>query len=1033
MISKGRARGVARVWLVAAWCAMAAFVTAAAPASAQERFGAVSGVVKDDSGAVLPGVTVTINNKGTGKTYTVVSGNDGAYRILDLEPGRYSVKFELQGFSPAEVADVNLLLGKTIQVDGALKVGGLTEAVSVKAEAPLIDTRGTTIAHNITAEEFDQMPKTRTFQGLALTSPSVNSGQIEGGFQVNGSSGAENSFTIDGVVTNSLVDGRSRQDAVYEYLQEVQVKTGGIGAEYGGALGGVISAVTKSGGNTFRGEGHYYYTGDRTSADPVKRLVLNPDDLVSVTYFQDQKQTFATHDVGGSIGGPIIKDKLFFFGSVAPRFIRNTNDYNFSSGTEHGSIDQKLDVGSYFGKVNYDATNRLHTAFSVLRTPTTQKGTLPAYNGYAPNTISSSLASNQANLTRGFEQPQTSYAGTVDFTLTPSSLLSVRAGLFDDNYKDTGIPLISSVSYDNSNLDVPFAVPDAIRGGAGFQNTPRTTVSAFDETKRGYINADYVQNLTFAGSHSFKGGFGWQRASNNVDQTYPGGGYVFIHWDTAFRSNATGITDRGQYGYYEVNDIGTRGKASSNLYSLYVQDQWQMNRLTLNLGIRTENETIPSFRTDLAPYAIKFGWGDKLAPRLGASYDVRGDGKLKVYGSWGRYFDWTKYELARGSFGGDIWKVHYRSLDTLDVFSISGTNMPGRNLWSPVDGSFRDRRVPNFNSVDPNLKPMSMDATNLGMEFQVAPSMVFTANYVHNNLRRTIEDMGVLVDGNEVYKYVNPGEGIATDMLSSGLTPDFATPKPKRQYDAMELTLTKRFSSGWFGSASYVYSRLYGNYAGLANTDEISTPTTGVSSATTQQQGGSIARPGSSATRNWDLDEVVWDSHGTLNVLGRLATDRPHVMKLYGAYNFHFGTQVGAFFYAGSGTPVSRQVQTDNGIGALVDGRGSMGRTPTLTQTDLLVSHELRLYKQQRLRFEANILNLFNQQTVRHIFDSLNRVNRDESGISLANTDLRNGYDYMALLAQTTDGVPFGIDPRYQMGDLFNPGTSARLSVRWSF
>lgn len=201
-----------RWWRAIALVLLAGAMALAAPAwtAAQERFSGLSGIVKDDSGAVLPGVTVTITNKETAKTYTVVTGGDGAYRILDLEPGRYSVKFELSGFSVAEVADVNLLLGKSLQVDTSLKVGGLTEAVQVTNEAPLIDIRGTTIAHNVTAEEMDRMPKARSFQTMAMASPSVNSGEIEGGFQVNGASGAENSFTIDGVVTNSLVDGRSR-------------------------------------------------------------------------------------------------------------------------------------------------------------------------------------------------------------------------------------------------------------------------------------------------------------------------------------------------------------------------------------------------------------------------------------------------------------------------------------------------------------------------------------------------------------------------------------------------------------------------------------------------------------------------------------------------------------------------------------------------------------------------------------------------------------------------------------------------------
>lgn len=1001
------------------------------PAAAQERFSGLTGTVTDASGAILPGATVNITNKQTGKVFTAVSGGDGVYRVLDLEPGRYSVRFELSGFTVSEVPDVNLLLGKTLTVDSRLRVGGIEEAVSVVAESPLIDTKSTTIAHNVTAEEFDRIPKGRTFQNLALSSPSVNAGEIEGGFQVNGASGAENAFTIDGVVTNSLVDGRSRQDAVFEYLQEVQVKTGGISAEYGGALGGVISAVTKSGGNTFHGEAHYYFSGDATSAAPVQRLVLNPADDVSVQYIRDAEQPNEIHDVGGSLGGPIVRDRLFFFGSWSPRYQRRSNVYRFAGG-ETDVIEQDRTFNSAFGKVNYDPTSRLRTSVSVLWTPTTSEGTLPAYNDFAPNGISSSLASNESQKTRGFESPQTSYAGTVDYTLTNTSLLSVRGGFFDDNYKDTGIPQFSSVTYQSSNIGLGYPVTPDLVGGVGYQNTPRVQFAQYDHTKRGYVNLDYVQAFSAAGSHSLKAGVGYQHTSNEVDNTYPGGGYVWVWWNQAFTSNATGLTDRGQYGYYEVNDIGTRGFAEADIWSLYVQDQWTLDRLTLNLGLRTEREVIPSFRTDLAEYAFRFGFADKLAPRVGASYDLRGDGRVKLYGSWGRYYDWTKYEVARGAFGGDVWRVHYRSLDTTDVFSLSGTNMPGRNLWSSEPGSFRDRRVPNFDSVDPDIKPMSQDTFNAGVEYQLRSDATLTVNYTHSDLNRTIEDLGVLENGNEVYKYVNPGEGIARQMVPSGLTAMFGTPRPKRQYDALELSLQKRFSSNWFASASYVYSRLYGNYAGLANSDEISTPTTNRSSATTQQQGGSIARPGSSANRAWDLDELVWDAHGNLNVLGRLATDRPHVVKLYGSYLLPTGTQVGAFLYGASGTPVSRTVSTLNGIPVFVDGRGSLGRTPVFSQTDLMVSHDLGLGGDNRLRLEANVLNVFNQKTGRHLFDSLNRPRRASAAIDLHTTDLAQGYDYNALIEASAEGQG-AYDPRFGLEDLFNPGTQARFSVKFLF
>jgi hypothetical protein len=151
-------------------------------------------------------------------------------------------------------------IGRTLELNTQLDVGELSEIVQVEGvAAPLVDMRGTLVAHNVTAEEFERIPKGRSFQSMAARAPSVNQGAIEGGLQVNGASGSENQFLVDGVATNSLLNGQARQDTVFEYLQEIQVRTVGIPAELGGALGGVISAVTRSGGNVFRGETHYYY------------------------------------------------------------------------------------------------------------------------------------------------------------------------------------------------------------------------------------------------------------------------------------------------------------------------------------------------------------------------------------------------------------------------------------------------------------------------------------------------------------------------------------------------------------------------------------------------------------------------------------------------------------------------------------------------------------------------------------------------------------------------------------------------------
>jgi carboxypeptidase family protein/TonB-dependent receptor-like protein len=1003
-------------------------------ASAQERFGTLRGTVEDQQGAAVPGVTVTITNTVTGEVRTYVTDGSGQYVAPDLNPGRYTVAFELSGFARVERTDISVALGRSFQLDAQMQVGALTETVQVLAESsPLVDTRDTLIAHNVTAEEFDRMPKGRSFQSIALTAPSVNSGEIEGGFQVNGASGAENAFTVDGTVTNSLINGESRQNTVFEYLQEVQVKTSGISAEYGGALGGVISAVTKSGGNVFRGESHYFFEGSPLSAGPVKRLVLDPVTEKTAFFIQDAEQSDHQNEFGGSLGGPIIKDRLFFYGAYSPRNERRTNSYNYTDGTN--DIDREIWRQQAFGKLTF-AARRLTANWSTLWTPTKATGTLAGYNGPTPNSQNTSRASQLSQIDRGYETNQVNTSGTVDVTLTNGSFFSARGAYFHDRYTETGIPTTTSYTYASPTTAVNALIPPSLQGPQGFVNTPRTQIQDFDITKRAVFNVDYNHVFNAAGFHTLKGGYGLQHTVNDINKFYPGG-YVNLFWGNTFAFGGQTL-GRGTYGYYELNEQRTTSKAGNDIHSLFIQDQWTVgDHLTLNLGIRAEDEKVPTFRPDFLETAFHFTFKDKLAPRLGAAYDVWGDGRLKVFGSWGLYYDWTKYELPRGSFGAETWCVFYRALDTLDIGSLNLNNLPGRDLWV-TPGGCRDRRVPSFGGdIDPDLKPMSQASTSGGAEYQLNRNSVLTVHYIHNDLRDTIEDVGFLnAEGSEGYLISNPGAGSTTIQFPTGATPvGQTTPRPKRQYDALELGLSRRFADNYFFSANYTLSRLYGNYAGLASSDEIVTPTSGVLTAN-QQQAGTVARRGGNVNRAWDLDELLWDSHGNLDVLGRLATDRPHVVKLYGAYDFPFGTQVGAFFYGASGTPISTYVTSTNGADLFVEGRGDMGRTPVLTRTDLLVSHLLPLAGTKRLRVELNVINLFNQRTARHIFNILNKggivPDRSSSFIDLSNTDLTKGYDYNALIRATPDGAD-AYDVRYGMPDLFEPGSRAYLTVKFEF
>ncbi len=1012
-------------------------------AAAQERFGTLAGTVTDQSAAFLADVTVRITNRENSRELIIRTDAAGVYVARQLEPGHYRLVFERTGFTNNRVDDALLLVGREIRVNATLQLGTMHQSVAVTEAAPLIDATGVSNSNNITADEFNNLPKARSFQSLIAFTPTANSGQLEGGFQINGASGAENQFIIDGVTTNSLIDGRSRQNVAFEFLQEVQVKAAGMDAEYGGALGGVVNAVTKSGGNQLHGEAHYYYSGNAISAGPVQRLFLfdqygsgkNP------AYVQDHKNQNDTHEPGGSLGGPILKNKLFFFLAESPQFVRRGNAYLFNNGLDPDTLKQRQTAQQLFSKLTLVPVQKLRMNLSWLWTPTRTEGILPAYNGIA-NSVLTTKAGIQPNKAQGWTNPQSNYTAQVDYMVSATTLLSVRGGRFWDNYRNWGIPPVSSVTFMTAPTGVSGLPPELANTAPGYFNTPKTQQTFFDITTRTYYHADLSKFISHAwGTHDIKIGGGTSKGVNKVDVSFPGAGYVNIYWNQKYKQLGTANLVGGQYGYYEVDNIGTRGVTGGTVSDFYFQDHWRIvPRVTLTLGLRMENEHIPSFRPDIQKDAFAFGFGDKLSPRLGIAWDVFGRGQLKVFGSYNRLYGLVPYETSRGSFGGDIWTVYYRSLDTLDVLSINGHNMPGNNLFP--NRAYRDRRVPNFNSVAPGIRPMTSDLYNAGIEYQLSTSMVVRADYIGNHLIRTIEDMGVVVNGNEVFQFVNPGEGIAKTYLSSSATPNnFPTPKVQRDYDALEMTLTRRFHKGFSGQASYVLSRLYGNYAGMANSDEIMLPTSNVVSPTTQVSGGSVARAGTTASRAYDLDETLFDAHGNI-LAGRLATDRPHMLKLYGNYVHPWGgkkgqSEVGAFFRVQSGEPISTAVQTVNTVQVYVNGRGDLGRNPAFNQTDLMVAHEFELAEKKMLRFEFNAVNLFNQKTNLFTFNQVNRgantANDPTTGIDLSGTNLLQGFDYRPMLNSLTAKGVSAYDPRFGMPALWNTGFSGRFGVKFLF
>ena len=239
----------------------------ATPATAQEQRASIEGTIRDSSGAVLPGVTVEARSPSLAGVESTVSDTSGTYRFPALRPGRYEVTATLQGFQPAKSADVRLELGQILKIDLAMEVGGVSETVKVTGESPLIDVKQNSAGANVQAETIERIPKGRDFAALVTSAPGITNEARNRGIQIDGASGADNRFVIDGVDTTNLLNGTSGKALPPDFVDTVQAKASGYAAEYRASLGGVISAITKSGGNSYHGSAGIYYTGDNLQGD----------------------------------------------------------------------------------------------------------------------------------------------------------------------------------------------------------------------------------------------------------------------------------------------------------------------------------------------------------------------------------------------------------------------------------------------------------------------------------------------------------------------------------------------------------------------------------------------------------------------------------------------------------------------------------------------------------------------------------------------------------------------------------------------
>jgi hypothetical protein len=736
-----------------------------------------------------------------------------------------------------------------------------------------------------------------------------------------------------------------------------------------------------------------------SSADSGKRTDANYENYIA------RQDHYRSVDAGFTLGGPLLADKLGLFASYIPNFSRTRRDATFTA-TNPGTRSFYQNTDTHYGLVRLD-----YAPFSKLRLFSSWEDLYQRQVGQLPNPESKIGQTNSSSTTdptnfradTGAVLPNAVYTFGGDYTITSHTLLSVRYGYTFSNTESRGVPSGLRYQYSGSASSsttslVPttdptkqqtfgqLSVPAAYLQQSGFQNISANQPTFFNAYTRKQFSADLSQLKTgWAGTHTFKGGYALTNLGNNVKTLYdyayvidyPGQFYtpqtsptacdaivaanqaVYGAPKTASNPNGTNNATancRGNYGYFIVRDgTDVLGKVSSKNHGLYIQDAWSVAHtgLTINAGIRFDKEFLPPYAA--GDPSISFGWADKIAPRIGGAYDLLHNGKVKLYASYGQFYDIMKYSLPQGSFGGNYWHDCVYTLDNPNYTAINPTAPTGpdgyrhgcpttgaaagvpttsTNNVTGLDGNnnpvFRfienvDLRAvnnsPDDSGVDPHVKPMKQHEYVVGAEWAITPTLTFTSRYARKRLDNTIEDMGV--NDNYGFYIGNPGSqygdllhralpniyrtvtttGAMTPAQAApflnpaGICPNCPTqPKAIRRYDGLEFRITKT-TNKYFVSAYYSYSKLTGNYPGLT---------------TTYITDGSGGRHNPNNNRSFDMPQMQFTPHGEA-LDGPLPTDRPNTAGLWASYRqkwFGGDSQLGLSQAIYQGTPVSTCVGT---------------------------------------------------------------------------------------------------------------------------
>ncbi len=999
----------------------------------QETWGSVRGTVTDPSGAAVPGATVELSGANLPRAFTTTTEGAGTFVFAQVPPGPgYTMSVTAAGFRSSKAANIAVQIGKAVAVDVRLEVGQVTESVVVAADAVMVDTQSSSSAVTVDKSFFDLIPKGRSFYDLVAIAPGARDESKSGGIQVDGASGSENTYYLDGMeVTNVQTGILSDQNKVpVEMVQQLQIKNGVMEAQYGGAMGGVVNAVVRSGSNDFHGQVGFYFNNDAMQARPRTTLQLATADADHNTpeYFANTRDPYTKWNPMFSLGGPLIKNRVYLFSAYMPTKTTTDRTVTFLENNKTQTFKRTVTQQYLANKVDFVPIDKIRMNMSWIFNPTKNMGVLPSQQGTDnPNVPWQD---------RGDYTGGQILSGSIDYLATTKLMFSFRGGYNYYNFNNVYAPsTTTAVYYNNANASLFPDLPDSVKRAssgwiAGSSADGNTEYNIYTRVN---LNADASYMVTWLGQHSLKGGWQTNRLSNStVALSYPNGYYRY-YWNQSYACVTEQCSGRvrGTYGYYRYYTYGNSGDASSDNQGLFFQDTWRVSKnLTLNLGIRSEREFLPSFSKVgiVAAPPIEFGWGSKVSPRFGAAWDPRGDGKMRIYGSFGWFYDVMKYEMPRGSFGGDVYWTYYFPLnDPMRVLTNNtGYKLDGGGHWvgdypDPLFEGINWRipsNDPNDSTVDPDLKPMKQRMLDLGYDYSINSSMVASVRYTNRRLIRTIEDVGTLGPAGEIYYIANPGYGLTVDRATwdTGFP---LTPKAIRNYDAVEFRLDKRFSSKYQYAVSYTWSRQQGNYSGLASSDEPDIY--------------GVGRTSPNVNRYFDLPWLGYDQTGHM-AEGPLATDRPHTFKFFGCYTQKSAlgsTTLSPNIAVYSGTPITTEMNAISTTPVYPYGRGDYGRTGMFSNFDLNLIHDFvpsKSREQMRMRFEFTVFNLLNHASVTNVFG--NYLHADDGQLQFDNdADIFKGFDAKALMTAAGQRP----DPRYGMVSNWQAPRQLRLQLSFFF